>query len=107
MFQTTNNGIPGGFGVEDTNDPTVIRAANLALEAYKARQGTLAVSGIVFDKVTKAESQVVAGTNYRLKFEARWNMSWFSKYVCDAIVYRNFKDELSVTSVDCTYRMLF
>lgn len=101
LFQATDNILAGGFGDADTNDPKVVRAAKVALDAFSAKHETLAVLGIALDKVTKAEAQSVAGTNYQLKFDARLKSNWLFKFSCHALVYQNFDYVLSVTSVDC------
>lgn len=98
------NEIAGGFGEENPNDPTVIRAAKLALDAYIEKHRKIPGVDILFDKVTKAEAQAVAGTNYRLKFDARVTLG-FSKYLCDALVYQSFDHKLSVLNVDCKFQM--
>lgn len=107
MFQTRKPILAGGFGDANPHDRRVIRAAKAALEAYKAKHGTLAALGIAFDKVTKAEMQIVAGWIYRLKFDAHLKMDFFSKYSCDALVTEDLDKVLSVTKVDCKYGIIF
>ncbi|KAI5414488.1 hypothetical protein KIW84_040110 [Lathyrus oleraceus] len=57
----------GGYSpITNINDPHVIEIANFAVTQYDKRSG----AKLEFKKVIKGESQVVAGTNYRLTLSA-------------------------------------
>ncbi|KAB2078509.1 hypothetical protein ERO13_A06G154100v2 [Gossypium hirsutum] len=58
----------GGWSpIKDTKDPHVIKIAEFAVEEYnKQSNGSLKLV-----KVVKGETQVVAGTNYRLILQAK------------------------------------
>jgi len=62
-----NQFAPGGWSpIDDINDPHVTEIANFAVTEYDRRSG----AKLKFEKVIEGESQVVAGTNYRLTLSA-------------------------------------
>jgi hypothetical protein len=68
--------IAGGFYPASTRSQEVIAAAAFAVEAHaKARSGGGAASTPVLElvKILRADQQVVAGTNFRLKLRVREN----------------------------------
>lgn len=98
-----NDVISGGFAIEDIDNPNVVRAAKAALEAYNNKQHR--PHEYYFWKVTQAESQLVAGTNYRIIFKAlkshpHGTDGWIA-LKCNALVFESFEDELLIRSVDC------
>jgi cystatin-C len=63
--------VPSGGGggwspIDNINDPYITGIANYAVTEYDKRSG----AKLKFEKVIKGESQVVAGTNYRLILSA-------------------------------------
>jgi hypothetical protein len=59
--------VPGGWSpIDNINDPYITGIANYAVTEYDKRSG----AKLKFEKVIKGESQVVAGTNYRLILSA-------------------------------------
>ncbi|CAK8564448.1 unnamed protein product [Lathyrus sativus] len=57
----------GGYSpITNINDPHVIEVAKFAVTQYDKQSG----AKLKFNKVIKGESQVVAGTNYRLTLSA-------------------------------------
>jgi len=95
-----NQALPGGYSpIKDLNDPHVIEIANFAVTEYDKQKGT----DLKFEKVVKGESQVVAGTNYRLTISAiHGSESKPDSY--EAIVYEkpseHFKKLVSFTHVN-------
>jgi cathepsin F len=59
--------IPGGWSYADPDDENVQKAARLAVNEYEKRTDSMFTSQLV--KITKAETQVVAGINYRVTVE--------------------------------------
>jgi len=59
----------GGYTASPSNSKDVLKAARFALEA-RSKASTNAPA-LRFVKVEKAETQVVAGTNYRLQIQVR------------------------------------
>ncbi|KAJ1428679.1 Proteinase inhibitor I25, cystatin, conserved site [Sesbania bispinosa] len=72
--------ILGGYvPIKDLNDPHVKEIANYAVAEYDKRSG----AKLKLVKVVKGETQVVAGTNYRLDLEVTvryqavvWEKTW-------------------------------
>lgn len=63
--------MPGGYITTQVTSKDVIRAASFAIKALeKASEKT---SKLELVKILEAESQVVAGINYRLKLKVRLN----------------------------------
>ncbi|KAJ1427142.1 Cystatin domain [Sesbania bispinosa] len=59
--------IPGGWSpIKDINDPHVKEIADYAVTEYNKRSG----AKLKLEKVIKGDTQVVAGTNYRLTLAA-------------------------------------
>jgi cystatin-C len=58
--------ILGGWSPIDNNDPYITGIANYTVTEYDKRSG----AKLKFEKVIKGESQLVAGTNYRLILSA-------------------------------------
>ncbi|XP_028755022.1 cysteine proteinase inhibitor 1-like [Neltuma alba] len=75
--------IVGGWTpIKDLNDPHVTDIAKFAVSEYDKRSG----AALKLDKVVKGETQVVAGTNYRLVLTAKAGSSAASqKY--EAVVW--------------------
>ncbi|KAK4259110.1 hypothetical protein QN277_005477 [Acacia crassicarpa] len=66
----------GGWSpIKDLKDPHVTEIAKYAVSEYDKRSGET----LKFEKVIKGETQVVAGTNYRLVLEAKSGSSSASK----------------------------
>ncbi|MBN1470706.1 MAG: hypothetical protein JW925_02930 [Syntrophaceae bacterium] len=63
--------MPGGYTTTEVTSNDVIRAASFAIKAQEKASGK--TSKLVLVKILEAESQVVAGINYRLKLKVRLN----------------------------------
>ncbi|XP_072989549.1 cysteine proteinase inhibitor 1-like [Typha latifolia] len=73
--------VGGWQPIKNTSDPHVQEIASFAVSEHnKAKQ-----TDLVFQKVVKAESQVVAGTNYRVVVEAKDHNGKVAKY--EAVVW--------------------
>ncbi len=59
-------GIPGGYIKQDVESPEMIQAANKAISLLQDEN-----SGLTLVKLNLAATQVVAGMNYYLEFEAK------------------------------------
>lgn len=60
-------GLPGGWSpITDTKDPQVVEIGKFAVNEYNKQAKT----NLVFKRVKKGATQVVAGTNYRLVISA-------------------------------------
>lgn len=89
----------GTFQCEDTEQPDVVGAAKEALKFYNEQTGT----EYVLWEVTKAETQVTAGRNYRLTFKAHFHQGCILRdpVKCHALVFKNLQNKLSVKKIDC------
>ncbi|CAI9086877.1 OLC1v1020800C1 [Oldenlandia corymbosa var. corymbosa] len=74
----------GGFSTADPKDPQVVDSAKFAVTEHNKQNHT----DLVFNKVVKAERQVVAGTNYRLGIEATDNGA-AHRYIAEVYVALN------------------
>ena len=85
--------IAGGYGETSTTDPEAVAAARFAV----SRQGRKQRAPITLISVERAEVQVVAGLNYKvwLKVKSRGKTQNVT-----AVVYKNLKRQLSLTSWD-------
>lgn len=83
--------IAGGYSAASTSDPGVLTAARFAVRAEGRRRG----ARVTLLSVERAETQVVAGTNYRLRLRA--NVAGRVRSV-DAVVYENLRGRHSLTS---------
>jgi hypothetical protein len=83
--------VAGGYSEVGANDPGVLRAARFATREEGRRLGR-AVSLVA---VRRAEQQVVAGLNYRLRLSVQIGGR---AREADAVVYQNLKGAYSLTS---------
>jgi hypothetical protein len=81
----------GGYRSIDKGDAGAKAAADFAVEKQAEKSGT----EITLSAVEKAESQVVAGTNFRLCLEVTVGED---TETVEAVAYRNLKNEMSLTS---------
>ncbi|AES66646.1 putative Cystatin domain-containing protein [Medicago truncatula] len=94
-----NQAIPGGYSpIKNLNDHHLIEIANFAVTEYGKQQG---IKQIKLEKITKGETQVVDGTNYRLLLSA---IIESMSYPYQAIVYenrlKNFKKLISFVPIN-------
>ncbi|HEV7892878.1 MAG TPA: GerMN domain-containing protein [Pyrinomonadaceae bacterium] len=85
-----NPPVAGGYAEAAANDPGVLRAARFAVREEGRRLGR-AVSLLA---VRRAEKQVVAGLNYRLRLSVSYGGR---KREVSALVYQNLKGAYSLT----------
>lgn len=83
--------IPGGYIEASTTDPEVVSAANFAVGRQRRKRGARA--SLV--SIERAETQVVAGVNYRLCLRVR---SGGRTQEVVTVVYRNLRQRYSLTS---------
>jgi|SRR5918912_1678695 hypothetical protein len=90
--------ILGGYKEISTDDPAVQAAAEFAVN----KQGENQSVTIKLVSVEKAESQVVAGRNFRLclKVEVNDDSAESETEEVKVVVYQNLKQEYSLTSWD-------
>ncbi|XP_070678095.1 cysteine proteinase inhibitor 1-like [Malus domestica] len=62
--------IGGWKPIEDVSDPEVLEAAEFAVSEYNTKQAK-AQNKLVFETVLRGETQLVAGTNYKLFISAK------------------------------------
>ncbi|HQU82837.1 MAG TPA: cystatin domain-containing protein [Pyrinomonadaceae bacterium] len=95
---TANAQKVGGYKSAPTNRADVVTAVSKALE-IKSKETEF---NLRLDSVEKAETQTVAGTNFRVCMlihayeEGETTQSFYVK----AVIYRNLKNEFSVTKWD-------
>ena len=82
----------GGFREVAKDDPEVEAAANFAVEEQGRKQDT----SLKLVSIERAESQVVAGINYRLCLKV--SNAHDEEEEVKAVVYKNLKKEYSLTS---------
>lgn len=94
----------GGYKTISATDKSVIEAAEFAITAQSKKDGT----EYSLDSVLKAETQTVAGTNFRLCLDVlapeAEDDSLFNQQVI-VVVFRNLKKQYSLTSwteADCS-----
>ncbi|KAK6790246.1 hypothetical protein RDI58_014046 [Solanum bulbocastanum] len=64
-------GLLGGWSrITDTKDSKVVEIGKFAVDQYNEKSKSEYKSKLVFKRVVKGETQVVAGTNYRLVISA-------------------------------------
>lgn len=89
--------IAGGYSITDIKSPDVIAAANYAVKRQAKKRGVK----IKFMSINKAETQVVAGLNYRLcinvEVKAKGKKTYTPMFV-QAIVFKNLEQKFSLTS---------
>ena len=89
--------IVGGYGTASNSDPDVIAAAKFAAKKQAKKQG----AKIKFISIAKAETQVVAGLNYRIcmnvEIKEKGKKTYIPKLV-QTVVYKDLKQKLSLTS---------
>lgn len=93
----TEGPIVGGYGTADVKDPDVIAAAKYAVKKQAKKQGVK----IKFMSINKAETQVVAGLNYRLCINVEVREKGKKTYTpmfAQAIVFKDLKQKFSLTS---------
>lgn len=84
--------VAGGYREAGTNDPQVLAAARFAVREEGRRRGVR----LALLSVERAETQVVAGTNYRLRLSVRRPNGRVQGV--DAVVYENLRRRFSLTS---------
>jgi len=82
--------ILGGYKTASTSDERVVAAAEFAVGQKAEEQ-----EGLTLDSIEKAETQTVAGTNYRLCLKV--SLEDETQEV-KAVVFQNLKQEYSLTS---------
>lgn len=85
--------IVGGFSGQDAQSPEVQAAAAKAISLLQAKTGD---STLALAQITSAETQVVAGMNYKMVLEVR---SKSGPKTATVVVYRDLKGTYSLTSV--------
>jgi hypothetical protein len=89
--------IAGGYSVADVKDANVIAAALYAVKKQAKKQGVK----IKFMSINKAETQVVAGLNYRLCMNVEIKYKGKKTYTArliQAIVFKDLEQKFSLTS---------
>lgn len=79
--------MPGGYSAASTNEKEVISAAHFAVSAQQKvinANAQTTPTKLELVKIVKAESQVVAGFNYRLRLKVRINGT---EKTADAVVW--------------------
>jgi len=84
---------PGGYSPVDTTREDVMKVANYAVEVLNSASNSL--ESLALEKILKAETQVVAGTNFRLMLALdRTGKHEFR----EVVVFRSLSGELSLRS---------
>ncbi len=82
--------MPGGYAAASVGDENVVAAAQFAV-SEESKKGNL----LTLVSVDAAETQVVAGMNYRLRLTVKDSGN---SRKAEAVVYRNLEPNLSLTS---------
>ncbi|EEC07262.1 salivary cystatin-L-like [Ixodes scapularis] len=113
----TAQGIPGGYSLKTDHhtNPKYLDLAHFATSSWSAQQPGKTHFDTV-EEVERVETQVVAGTNYRMTLKVVESVceltSTYSKEACTAkanaahrncitVIYENLQGEKSVSSFDC------
>jgi hypothetical protein len=86
--------VVGGYSAADVKNADVQAAASKAIPLLQEKYGDKSIS---LKSIKAAESQVVAGTNYRMTLELTTKSG--AKEV-KVVVYRDLKDNYTLTSAD-------
>ncbi|KDP21894.1 hypothetical protein JCGZ_03032 [Jatropha curcas] len=87
--------VGGWQPIKNLNDPHVVEIANYAVGEYNKRS----TANLKLGKVVKGETQVVAGTNYRLVLEVNGGASKDYEAVVWEKTWENFKNLTSFKPV--------
>lgn len=78
--------LPGGYSDASPVEKDIKSVAKFAVSAQR---------GAILERIVSAETQVVAGLNYRLKIEVK---TPGGLRMAKAVVYRDLKNKMSLTS---------
>ncbi|CAF1421816.1 unnamed protein product [Adineta steineri] len=97
--QSLNIGKVGGY----TDHPELIENSNIkALVKYAAEylasNDNLDLGEIT---ITRVQTQLVAGTNYKIEFTSRSNNGDNKLTICEAVIYERFDSTRKITSAHC------
>ena len=88
---------PGGFRISSTDDPTVQEMAAFATKQLSSRWNSQSVTLI---RITSAEQQVVAGTNYKMTMELQVGSG---SQTCQVVVFdQPWTSTRQLSSFECT-----
>ncbi len=91
--------IPGGYSPADVNDPKVKEIAAFATVALSSSQNA---GKLKLTRIIKAETQVVAGTNYRLTLRLVSSSSYPRTLICLVVVFdQPWTNTRKVTESSC------
>lgn len=88
--------VGGWKPIKDPNDAEVVMVAKFAVEEHNKKAST----SLVFEKVVKGESQVVAGTNYRLDISVAGGGAASPKSYRAVVYYRPWQKYLELISFE-------
>ncbi len=86
--------IVGGYSEHAVSDKDVVKAAGFAIKKESSKTGT----HIKLVKVEKAETQVVAGMNYRVCMTVKVGRKHPSSKSVTAVVYKDLKGKMSLSN---------
>mmetsp|Transcript_11309 Transcript_11309/g.16751 ORF Transcript_11309/g.16751 Transcript_11309/m.16751 type:complete len:93 (+) Transcript_11309:66-344(+) len=87
----------GGYKNINIDSEEVQKAAMFALDEIKRLDGSSETKHLQFLDIVKAESQVVAGINYRITFEARQGNTG-EKNTFDVEIYKDLSQNYELVS---------
>lgn len=85
--------IVGGYGESSVRDKDVVKAAGFAVKKEAGKTG----KRITLVKIEKAETQVVAGVNYRVCMTVRIGRKNAAEKSVTAVVYKDLKKHMSLS----------
>lgn len=85
--------IVGGYGENAVSDKDVVKAAGFAVKKEAGKTG----KHITLVRIEKAETQVVAGINYRVCMTVRIGRKGAAEKSVTAVVYKNLKNRMSLS----------
>lgn len=94
QLKPTNKLITGGYQTIDTNDPEAKKAYKFLCDELKKEKPDM--KNI---KIIRAESQVVAGINYRLTCQYQKKSSK-KNYSFEATIYRDLNGKMKITNLE-------
>lgn len=90
-LQSQEPPVAGGYQAASTTEPEVITAARFAIKQEKRKKG----GRLSLISIERAETQVVAGLNYRLCLKVKIKNKIQS---VQAVVYKNLQQKFSLSS---------
>ncbi|CAF1529297.1 unnamed protein product [Adineta steineri] len=97
--QSLNIGKVGGY----TDHPELIENSNIKALVKYAAEYLASTDNLILDeiKITRVQTQLVNGINYKLEFTAQSVNGHNKLTTCEAVIYERFDSTRKITSAQC------